>query len=235
MSEVVQPSPPRGNLAPVHTRLSLRTQISLSVKAETLYWQRWPVFAELEECDKVSGATTPRGPELLSKLTEHRWWAACIRLYRQAAFAEEALSHISAQICAAAVYWEWEARVEISGGKQLHRWEEDRDRTGDERRSCEGWDGGHGLRAAPISLLENDQSTGTNTHTHIYSNCANSAALIRADMPFILLLLEHTPQTASKWDYWISHCYWAHSGPGISLLALKCLHPHYLNIFTCHF
>lgn len=60
---------------------------------------------------------------------------------------------------------------------------------GDERRTWEGWEHGHCLRAAPISPLESDQSTGMNTH--IYSNCASSAALIRADMPFILLLLEH--------------------------------------------
>ncbi len=65
---------------------------------------------------------------------------------------------------------------------------------GDERRSLERWDGGHSLRAATISRLESDQSAGTNTHTHIYSNRASSAALIRADMPFILLLLEYTPR-----------------------------------------
>lgn len=58
----------------------------------------------------------------------------------------------------------------------------------------EGWDDGHCLRAALISLLESDQSTGTTTHTHIYSDCASSTALITADMPFILLLLEHTPR-----------------------------------------
>ena len=107
---------------------------------------------------------------------------------------------------------------------------------GDERRSWEGWEHGHCLRAAPISLLESDQSTGTNTHTYIYSSGASSAALIRADMPFILLLLEHTPHRQQVNQITGYHTVTEHIlDPGTSLLALKCLHPHYPNIFTCHF
>lgn len=103
-------------------------------------------------------------------------------------------------------------------------------------REMKGWGGkdgndGQRLRAAPISLLESDQSPGTNTHTHIYSNCARLAALIRADMPFILLLLEHTAHRQQV-NLITGYHNRTHSGAGICLLALKCLPPYYCNIFT---
>lgn len=108
---------------------------------------------------------------------------------------------------------------------------------GDERRSREGWERGHCLRAAPISLLESDQSTSMNTHTYIYSNCASLAALIRADMPFILLLLEHIPRRQQVNQITGYHTVTEH----ILDQASICWHPnvflrpHYLNIFTCQF
>ena len=152
------------------SRLSLRTQSSLSAKAEMLYWQRWPVFAELEDCDKVSGGHSASGPQVIIK-ADRASLMSCLHLnIHMSCFR----CSISAQICTAAVYWtfEWEVRVEISGGKQSHRWEEEedvRDMRGDERRSWEGWEHGHCLRAAPISLLESDQSIDMNTHAHTHT------------------------------------------------------------------
>lgn len=170
----MQRSTPQGNLALVHTRLSLRTQNSLSVKAEVLYWQQRPVLAELEECDKVLGAT------VLGASSYYQSWQSITdelpasNIHAQAAFAEKALVHISAKICMAAVYraFQWEVKVEISGGKQSRCWQEEeekKDMKGDERRSWEGWEHGQCLRAAPISLLESDQSTGMNTQTHTFT------------------------------------------------------------------
>lgn len=197
-----------------------------------------PVFAELEECDKVSGATKPRRPPLIIKADRASLMSCLHPNIHTSCFCQKgALAHKRIDTrgsCLLSVWLRgksWDIRQEAvtqlraRGGKERYegRWKEE----------LHG-DDGHCLRAAPISQLESDQSPGTNTHTHIYSNCASLAALIRADMPFILLLLEHTPHRQQV-NLITGYHNWTHSGPGISLLARKCLHPYYLNIFTCDF
>lgn len=189
---------PQGNLSLVHTRLSLRTQSSLSVKAEVLYWQQQSVLAELEECDKVLGATVLGASSYYQSwqsITDELpasnvhtgcfcWKGTCA--HKCTDMHGSCLQSIWVRSKSGHIRRETVTPLTGRGGN--------RDMEGDERRSWEGWEHGHCLRAAPISLLESDQSTGMNTQIHTFTqNCASSAALIRVDMPFILLLLEHTP------------------------------------------
>lgn len=63
-------------------------------------------------------------------------------------------------------------KSEISGRKELRcrqEEEEKEDMQGDERRRWGAWEHGHCLRAAPISLLESDQSKDMNTQIHTFS------------------------------------------------------------------
>lgn len=133
-----------------------------------------PVFAELEECDKVLRATAPQGSHLLPKLTEPGWWAAYVQIYTQAAFPQNgALAHKCINVHGSCLLSDWEVRVEISGS--LHNWVEEEVKTDmkwDERWSWGGW------RRWSLPQACTDLPTGEwpkprheYTHSHLLKQC----------------------------------------------------------------
>ena len=145
------------------------------------------MFTELEECDKILCATEPLA------LSYYQSWQNAVdelpesEYISTSCFAEKgAFTHRRRDMhgsCLPSV-WVTVTLLRGCGGRERYK-----DRWREELRVM-------GTRPLPrgsshLPTGEWPKRRHEHTHTCIYSNCASLAALIKADMPFILLLLEH--------------------------------------------